>query len=104
MSVATRKMHQTTVRFSTDLWAALEDECEGLGVSVAQYVREAALARLTYAAGERGDIDIRSVPPSQALGTRSTSRSPSGPRAVRPAGGPARSAPVGRSFRPPAMG
>ena len=52
-------MHQTTVRFGADLWAALEDECEGLGVSVAQYVREAALARLMYAAGQRGDIDIR---------------------------------------------
>jgi hypothetical protein len=48
-------MHQTTVRFGADLWEALERECELLGLSVAQYVREAALARLVYAAGRRGD-------------------------------------------------
>jgi hypothetical protein len=53
--MATRKMHQTTVRFGQDLWEALEDECAGLGVSVAQYLREAALTRLVYAAGRRGD-------------------------------------------------
>jgi hypothetical protein len=53
--MATRKMHQTTVRFGSDLWEALDEECEHLGVSVAQYLREAALARLMYAAGERGD-------------------------------------------------
>ena len=51
----TRKMHQTTVRFSADLWAALERESAELGVSVAQFVRESALARLMYAAGRRGD-------------------------------------------------
>jgi hypothetical protein len=50
------KMHQTTVRFSPDLWAALEVECRALGVSVAQYLREAAVARLVYAAGRAGDI------------------------------------------------
>src|SRR5262249_39790670 len=35
--IATRKMHQTTVRFGEDLWEALENECARLGVSVAQY-------------------------------------------------------------------
>jgi predicted nucleotidyltransferase len=50
-------MHQTTVRFEADLWEALESECAELGLSVAQYVREAALARLVYAAGKRGDVD-----------------------------------------------
>ncbi|MEA2378155.1 MAG: hypothetical protein QOK00_1041 [Thermoleophilaceae bacterium] len=50
-------MHQTTVRFGADLWDALESECAELGLSVAQYVREAALARLVYAAGKRGDAD-----------------------------------------------
>jgi hypothetical protein len=49
------QMHQTTVRFGADLWRALEEECSGLGISVAQFVREAALARLMYAAGRRGD-------------------------------------------------
>jgi hypothetical protein len=52
------KMHQTTVRFGTDLWEALERECSRLGLSVAQYVREAALARLVYAAGRRGDDEF----------------------------------------------
>jgi len=48
-------MHQTTVRFGPDLWEALEVECVRLGVSAAQYLREAALARLAYTAGKRGD-------------------------------------------------
>jgi hypothetical protein len=47
-------MHQTTLRFPEDLWHVLEDEAKGLGVSVAQYVREAALARAAYDAGRRG--------------------------------------------------
>jgi hypothetical protein len=51
-------MHQTTVRFGADLWEALEKEGTRLGVSVAQYVREAALARLVYAAGKRGDDEF----------------------------------------------
>jgi hypothetical protein len=55
LTVAARKMHQTTVRFGSDLWTALEQECEGLGVSIAQYVRESALTRLVYASGRRGD-------------------------------------------------
>jgi hypothetical protein len=53
--MATKGMHQTTVRFGSDLWTALEREATRLGVSVAQYIREAALARLVYAAGQRGD-------------------------------------------------
>jgi hypothetical protein len=48
-------MHQTTVRFGSDLWESLEQEAARLGVSVAHYVREAALARLAYNAGRRGD-------------------------------------------------
>jgi hypothetical protein len=51
-------MHQTTVRFGPDLWAALEKECARLGVSVAQYVRESALTRIVYAAGRRGDDEF----------------------------------------------
>jgi hypothetical protein len=50
-------MHQTTVRFGPDLWEALEVECGRLGVSVAQYLRESALARLAYTAGRRGEED-----------------------------------------------
>jgi hypothetical protein len=51
-----RKMHQTTVRFGGDLWGALEVEAKRLGVSVAQYVRDAALRRLSYEAGRRDEI------------------------------------------------
>jgi hypothetical protein len=56
--IAARKMHQTTVRFGPDLWLALDEECKRLGLSVAQYVREAALARLAYTAGRRGDDEF----------------------------------------------
>ena len=41
-----RAMHQTTVRFGGDLWGELVRASEREGVSVAQYVREAAIARL----------------------------------------------------------
>lgn len=50
-------MHQTTVRFDPDLWDAVESECSALGVSAAQFLREAAVARLAYAAGQRGDSE-----------------------------------------------
>jgi hypothetical protein len=69
--MAVRKMHQTTVRFGADLWEALEAECAELGVSVAQFVRESALARLAYLAGRRGDLDyeqaleLAGAPPPQ---------------------------------------
>ena len=49
------RMHQTTVRFSSDLWDELETECSSLGVSIAQYLREAAVARLAFTAARRGD-------------------------------------------------
>jgi hypothetical protein len=50
-----KAMHATTVRFSEELWRMLEAEARASGVSVAQYVREAALTRVAYAAGRRGD-------------------------------------------------
>jgi hypothetical protein len=46
-------MHQTTVRFGPELWRMLEVESDRTGVSVAHYVRESALARLAFAAGQR---------------------------------------------------
>jgi hypothetical protein len=48
-------MHQTTVRFGQDLWRELEAEAARSGVSVAQYVRDAALTRLVNAASARGE-------------------------------------------------
>jgi hypothetical protein len=47
-------MKVTTVRFGTDLWALLEGEAARVGVSVSQYIREAALARAAAAAAARG--------------------------------------------------
>lgn len=41
-----RNSHQTTIRFTKELWVALERAAERDRVSVAQYVREAARARL----------------------------------------------------------
>jgi predicted DNA-binding protein len=41
-----RKTHQTTIRFTDDLWARLELAAAELDVSVAQYLRDAARARL----------------------------------------------------------
>jgi hypothetical protein len=49
-------MKTTTVRFSEDLWALLADEAARSGVSVSQYVREAALARAAFAVGARADL------------------------------------------------
>jgi hypothetical protein len=48
-------MHQTTIRFSEDVWEELEAAADALGISVAQYIREAVVARMVYVAGRRGD-------------------------------------------------
>jgi hypothetical protein len=61
-----RKMHQTTVRFGADLWGALQVEAKRLGVSVAQYVRDAALGRLSYDAGRRDEQTGTRAPRAQA--------------------------------------
>jgi GAF domain-containing protein len=50
-------MRATTVRFGEDLWAMLERESRRLGVSAAQFVREATIMRLAMLAGRRGDPD-----------------------------------------------
>jgi len=50
-------MKATTVRFGEDLWAMLEREARNLGVSAAQFVREAAIMRVAMLAGSRGDPD-----------------------------------------------
>jgi GAF domain-containing protein len=50
-------MKATTVRFGEDLWAMLEREAARLGVSAAQFVREATIMRVALLAGSRGDPD-----------------------------------------------
>lgn len=44
----TAKEHQTTLRFSTEMWRQLTDAAAALDVSVAQYVRDAARTRLEH--------------------------------------------------------
>jgi hypothetical protein len=53
----TTRMHQTTIRFVPRVWAQLEREARRHGVSSAQYVREATLARLSYDARARDGSD-----------------------------------------------
>jgi hypothetical protein len=48
-------MHQTTIRFAPDVWQSIEHEARVLGISAAQYVRDAALSRLAYGAARRAD-------------------------------------------------
>jgi len=48
-------MRATTIRFPNDLWEQLEREARTQGISVAQYVRDAALYRVAYSAGTRED-------------------------------------------------
>jgi transcriptional regulator with GAF, ATPase, and Fis domain len=50
-------MRATTVRFSEDLWQLLEDESTRQGISSAQFVRDAAIVRLAFLAGRRGDAE-----------------------------------------------
>ena len=52
-------MRVSAVRFGADLWRLLEEEAELVGVSVAQYVREAALARASAAAAARGEDPLK---------------------------------------------
>jgi hypothetical protein len=49
------RMQATLIRFSPDILEAVRAEARASGVSVAQFVREATLARVAYMAGRRGD-------------------------------------------------
>jgi len=48
-------MRATLVRFGPDLFEDLKAEAERSGISVAQFVREAVVARIAYNAGRRGE-------------------------------------------------
>jgi hypothetical protein len=53
------KSHQTTIRFSSELWRGLQLAAAALDVSVAQYVRDAARSRLDEAQPERREPESR---------------------------------------------
>lgn len=62
-------MRATTIRFTPELWTLLQREATREGVSVAQYVRDAALFRVAYSAGVRreqdSDEDAQPTPDAQ---------------------------------------
>ena len=57
-------MRATTIRFPADLWEQLERAAKEQGISVAQYVRDAALYRVAFSAGAReGEPDRGAAAP-----------------------------------------
>jgi hypothetical protein len=65
-------MHQTTLRFSADLWRGIERHAGAAGMSAAQYVREAVLARVVYDGASAGEAPFThpaapvELPPAEA--------------------------------------
>jgi predicted DNA-binding protein len=51
-----KQMHQTTVRFDGEMWRRIDAESARIGVSAAQYIRDATLIRLTHEAGARAQV------------------------------------------------
>src|SRR3954462_11335326 len=104
------RMKATLVRFGPELYEDLRAEAQLAGVSIAEYVREAVVARMAYTAGRRGDAGYGQAagpaaaagrgapggPPRRAGGRGprrsrcARSRPPSAPRAVRRSGSRAR--------------
>lgn len=74
-------MHATTVRFSDDLWDLLEREAKGQGVSVAQFVRDAALMRVASVTAKRGELETDEA--LERLATEAAKRRSSPSPAVR---------------------
>jgi GAF domain-containing protein len=73
-------MHVSTVRFGDDLWEALDREARREGVSVAQFVRDAALLRIATLAARRGDDDA--LASLAELAARAGRRQRGGPEAA----------------------
>jgi len=66
-------MRVSAVRFGADLWQVLEGEAARLGVSVAQYIREASLARAAAAATARGEDPLELLAIAARTATQPTS-------------------------------
>jgi GAF domain-containing protein len=85
-------MHASTVRFGGDLWAEIEREAAREGVSVAQFVRDAALLRVATLAARRGDevtlatLDDLAARPSRRAARRVPLGDPARVAAVRTVG------------------
>lgn len=86
-------LHATTVRFSEDLWELLGREAAQQGVSVAQFVRDAALLRVASVMTRRGEDDgdallarLATQAGGQSAGSASALRDPRRLRAVRSSG------------------
>lgn len=74
-------MHATTVRFTDDLWELLEREAAAQGISVAQFVRDAALMRVAIVMSKRGAADGDAT--LARLAAAATARPSTPPAAVR---------------------
>ncbi len=66
-------MHRTTVRFRRELWEELAVAADDAGVSLAAYVRQAAVARLAHCGGGR-ERDASGVGVAEGAGTRRAPR------------------------------
>ena len=77
-------MRATTVRFSEDQWELLEREARRQGVSTAQLVRDAAILRVAFLMGKRGD------PEAEATLERLAATAVSDGRSARATAAPAR--------------
>jgi hypothetical protein len=67
-------MHQTTIRFGSDLWRALSLAAEEQGTSVAQYVREAAVARMAQGSRSGGSPEAATAGAADTDRRRSAER------------------------------
>src|SRR3954449_13152518 len=66
-------MKATLVRFGPDLYEDLKAEAERSGVSVAEFVREAVVARMAYNAGRRKDLRYGAAARDAAAAARAES-------------------------------
>src|SRR3954453_3361008 len=66
-------MKATLVRFGPELYEDLRAEAQLAGVSIAEYVREAVVARMAYTAGRRGDASYGQAAPTAAAAARAES-------------------------------